>query len=548
MKAILVAALVATASANPTISCQIPARYTATDANGKCTGENEAYMVWGFCAPGVNRVATNTAITRQVRERLNNAALLNAFVPLAGTDATTGCAIPPVGTAWNVANPMTAGITADATLCIAHNANTQIVGTGAEFKGVEIRCNRANRYYPVQGNEGVNLCADRLANLWPANVATPNAPYWVDPATAFAAVPTGMTSTVNAVLFDGSANSLLCLKGCALPATVCVPGTGFHANIVWAGHQFDEATCILLPLPNAYGVPTVGGGGFGAENMLVPGIAGPVSGLTFPLTAGSWVTNYGVPFVQFTCRTGYNFAPIYTAFCVQDAAVAGGSSIRTVPAYTGQCGGVDGCATNLLWTTNAAGFLGTTVAGDIRNFPTVTSAVTQAYPAVQQSAYASLWTRRYWNNNPVQPLQTGTAFNLAVTGCDGATKEQCIQQTANWWRCMGDFPGCGGTLCWMNTATPIAFPTYELGFRCPSSSKKGLLGLLGLIGILPLLLLCCCLFFLCCIRRRKTETDVHFATFDPHAAPVLGAPTATACPTAFGATPYATHPSAIPVL
>jgi hypothetical protein len=68
---------------------------------------------------------------------------------------------------------------------------------------------------------------------------------------------------------------------------------------------------------------------------------------------------------------------------------------------------------------------------------------------------------------------------------------------------------------------------------CPSSSNssKGLLGLLGLLGLIPLLL-CCCLLLLCLIRRKKREGDVHFATFDPNAAPVCAsacAPVASAC-------------------
>jgi len=61
-------------------------------------------------------------------------------------------------------------------------------------------------------------------------------------------------------------------------------------------------------------------------------------------------------------------------------------------------------------------------------------------------------------------------------------------------------------------------------FSCHSSgSKKGLLGLLGLLGLIPLIL-CCCLLLLCCLRRKRAGPEIPFATFDPVAASVIGAP------------------------
>ena len=103
-----------------------------------------------------------------------------------------------------------------------------------------------------------------------------------------------------------------------------------------------------------------------------------------------------------------------------------------------------------------------------------------------------------------------------------------MQNTLNWWRCEG-FPFRGGEVC-QAAYVAVACPTRELGFKCPNTSKKGLLGLLGLLALIPLFLLLCCSLLICCIRRKKTEGDVHFATFDPHAAPMGGsiAP-ATAC-------------------
>jgi hypothetical protein len=67
---------------------------------------------------------------------------------------------------------------------------------------------------------------------------------------------------------------------------------------------------------------------------------------------------------------------------------------------------------------------------------------------------------------------------------------------------------------------------------CPKGSKKGLLGLLGLLGLIPLLLcaLLCCLLLLC-IRRKKMERDVHFATFDAGAPPLVAAPHCHEVPT-----------------
>merc|ERR1711916_283528 len=120
-------------------------------------------------------------------------------------------------------------------------------------------------------------------------------------------------------------------------------------------------------------------------------------------------------------------------------------------------------------------------------------------------------------------FQTASTYIVSVTGCTaGATNGECVQQVVNYWRCAG-LTIDSATVCYAASAR-VACPQHTNGFRCESSSKKGLLGLLGLLGLIPLLLclllLCCLLFCLC--RCKKSEPDVHFATFEPNAAPIAG--------------------------
>lgn len=118
----------------------------------------------------------------------------------------------------------------------------------------------------------------------------------------------------------------------------------------------------------------------------------------------------------------------------------------------------------------------------------------------------------------------GVSQRLAITGCAGAPA--CVQQMVSLWNCQLGYPVSPGSICLANRQR-IACPTPDNGFGCPSSSsKKSLLGLLGLLGLIPLLLCCLllCLLLFCCCRRKKSEGDVHFATYDPHSAPVVSTP------------------------
>ena len=293
----------------------------------------------------------------------------------------------------------------------------------------------------------------------------------------------------------------------SLPDTICANGK-LNANIVGGGTGFNEGTCTLRPN-----------------------------------RANVFETSF-----SFRCASGRTFGNLFTATCVAPATTA------TITGFNNQCGLVDGAQSVPLWNfdnrLDAWATTMTQAAGEIHDeeFPLVTSTLALAFN-VNAAAYATIMQHRGWNMNPVQALRNGAVYQITVTGCDaftGDARRRCVQHVLNYWRCEVDFPFEGGTICYADR-TEIACPTHELGFRCPSSSKKGLWGLLGLLGIIPLVLLCCCLLFLCCIRRRKTEADVHFATFDPHAAPVMATqPVATTC-NGFTGTPF-THPSAVPVL
>jgi hypothetical protein len=160
--------------------------------------------------------------------------------------------------------------------------------------------------------------------------------------------------------------------------------------------------------------------------------------------------------------------------------------------------------------------LSSQTAGEILSFGAATSTLSKVLTQVagQWGGVASRVT---------EPFRTASTWQVIVTGCPvDSTRGECVQRVVNWWRCAG-LTIDSGTVCYAGGAR-IACPTHTLGFRCPQSSKKGLLGLLGLLGLIPLLLclLLCCLCLPMLMRRKKTEGDVHFATFDPHAAPVAG--------------------------
>merc|ERR1711881_211425 len=157
---------------------------------------------------------------------------------------------------------------------------------------------------------------------------------------------------------------------------------------------------------------------------------------------------------SFRCASGRTFGNLFTATCVAPATTA------TITGFNNQCGLVDGAQSVPLWNfdnrLDAWATTMTQAAGEIHDeeFPLVTSTLALAFN-VNAAAYAT-----------------------------------SMQHVLNYWRCEVDFPFEGGTICYADR-TEIACPTHELGFRCPSSSKKGLWGLLGLLGIIPLVLLCC---------------------------------------------------------
>jgi len=300
------------------------------------------------------------------------------------------------------------------------------------------------------------------------------------------------------------ANALQCSEACTLPADVCVGGI-FFPNIVWSGTGI--VGCRLKPNHAVW-----------ESHLDVACGSGGMNG---------WKT-------AFSCTTG-------------------DGKITALPAYNNmQCGGLSGASTNVRWNyDNTLNWLPTDTTktlkqakGEINHFKAVESELKWAYKSVS-GTYT--FRRGDWNANPNQVFQEGNAWNIFVNGCDTQTtadlRAQCIQHTINSWRCAHGIDFRGGRCYAAGVVVPC--PSHELGFRCPSGSKKGLLGLLGLIGVPFILLLCCIPLLFCCLRRKKTESDVHFATFDP-----LGGPCATAIPTAFAATPCAGGfaPSAVPCL
>jgi len=503
--------------------------------------------VYGVCVPGSDRTAFS--VTTEIKAMLNTASATAFSSATAGaTDGSTvaGCVVPDPFYPWTAGLVTVGALPGAAAAACAGVAPATVLGggianpTALPFKGVAIECDRNAGYYPVRGFEGTNLCINAYildagagstvgAGASGPFIKATNAAYindyWATPG-MFSALGNG-TDPLGAYGipdFSSATSSLVCAQGCTLPPSVCTGAGVLHANVLGAGSGWVPGTCMIRP------------------NRTAPG--------AFYMPSSTF---------QIACASAAGRGTTYTYTCGATIATDGTvTQLATfTPAYTAECGTADGAESTPLWNRNGQldGWASpiTQAAGQITNFPSVVSVLSKAYAVIPASSYFAAFGRRHWNNNPVQKLNDGQVYRIAVDGCNNtnlATQDQCVQQTLNWWRCHYGFPFNGATVCY-SASRPIACPVEELGFRCPSSSKKGLLGLLGLLGLIPLLLLCCCLFFLCCIRRRKTEADVHFATFDPHAAPVIAtAPcaTATACPTAFGATPFATHPSAIPCL
>lgn len=140
-------------------------------------------------------------------------------------------------------------------------------------------------------------------------------------------------------------------------------------------------------------------------------------------------------------------------------------------------------------------------AGQISQFGSASSTLSKSVSAVLGQ----------WGGYPrvTEPFQTASTYIVIIIGCPtDATNGECVQRVVNWWRCRG-LTIDASAVCYGNTITRYACPQHTLGFRCPSSSKEGLLGLLGLLGLVPLLLclLLCCPLLPCLLRRKKTEGD-----------------------------------------
>lgn len=485
-------------------------------------------MVWGVCISGLSS-ATNTLTSMQAQVRLN-ANNSDQFRSNTMVSNVPGCVVPNHQRSWEtgMVTSMQKGIVAPGSCQVS----TGILPSQTGFKGIQIQCSRPEGFYPVRGYEGTNICINGASTaVFPPREGS-TADYWASPANWQAATNGGTPMINMSPNFNDDNNRLLCASGCRLPESVCRNGN-WQANIWGTANQWNKATCTLLPVLDSA-----------------------------PLNANEVATGamqMHAPWAQWTCKAGLGNAPVWTARCAAPAGQTA-STLAVTPQYNGDCGGDDGAMSGFMWGDDDGAYWNNLETqqqerGAIRNFPEVTSTLGVAFPVVPGSAYASVWQKRYWNNHPAQGLRPGSAFLTRIEGCQpfvGAERTRCVQQTLNYWRCRTKTnTNCAGYNCWESFSTPIACPTHQLGFRCNNRSKKGLLGLLGLLGLIPLCLLCCCLFWLCCIRRRKTEADVHFATFDPHAAPIAtsqmctAAPIATALPT-FGATPYAA--SAIPCL
>merc|ERR1711881_503397 len=123
--------------------------------------------------------------------------------------------IPSELDAWNMAMDSTLEpLTTDATACTPFGG--AINGMATSIKGVEIRCDAANGYFPTMGFEGSMICLDTtMSNINPGNTGTDD-------------------------------YALMCSKGCVLPDTICANGK-LNANIVGGGTGFNEGTCTLRP-------------------------------------------------------------------------------------------------------------------------------------------------------------------------------------------------------------------------------------------------------------------------------------------------------------
>jgi hypothetical protein len=258
---------------------------------------------------------------------------------------------------------------------------------------------------------------------------------------------------------------LVCSLACTIASPFCSGGAAgtFHANVIMWGTGLVAGTCFMQPSTTA----------------------------------------------SLYCRS--DIFTLYTATCTANSVNTVAGAVTWSPG-TPNCGTTDGAMTGYYINDQAANVVSQT-AGQINGFTAVTSTLAKVLTN----------TLGQWGGYPraTTAFQTASTYIVIVIGCvTGTTNGECVQNTINWWRCAGLTIDCC-TVCYA-ASVRVACPTHTNGFRCADDSKKGLLGLLGLLGLIPLLLcisLICCLL-LCLCRRKKTEGDVHFATFDPHAAPI----------------------------
>lgn len=357
----------------------------------------------------------------------------------------------------------------------------------AQVLSLKIQCDQANGYYPTNGVEGSQGClAPAFAGIATMPVSTTG---------YFATIPQGAGATA----LDGT-NALRCSKGCVLDEAICRNGRFNDALVFWTDS--------------------------GNQTALIPGTCLVRPGTTLRVAVKNDLNMY----YRYTCT------PAATApFAGVGAWDANGAPM--VPRW-GAIGAY------LLGDKKREALAGTLSAGHLETFPSVTSTLVNSAPRAGVAQFEGLTRYLRAAPNVAVDFASGVAQTITVTGCENAaTQVACTQAAINAWRCRG-YNVDSGTIC-LADWTRIACPTDGNGWECPTSgSKKGLLGLLGLLGLIPLLLcsLLLCLLFPCCIRRKKTEGDVHFATFDPHAAPVVAtaAPVATAVgvdPCAYGGVP-----------
>merc|ERR1711881_750414 len=157
--------------------------------------------------------------------------------------------IPSELDAWNMAMDSTLEpLTTDATACTPFGG--AINGMATSIKGVEIRCDAANGYFPTMGFEGSMICLDTtMSNINPGNTGTDD--YWASglfmPYDYSLATSAAVGADAMQTQFTGD-NALMCSKGCVLPDPICANGfeTSFSFRCA-SGRTFGNlftATCV----------------------------------------------------------------------------------------------------------------------------------------------------------------------------------------------------------------------------------------------------------------------------------------------------------------